>query len=372
MITNKPDTILGNSERWEAIAQRVPGTEGTFFYAVKTTGIYCRPTCTSRRPKPENVLFFDSWAGAEAAGFRPCKRCSPRSTSPQQQQVAMITQVCEKITTADPPISLAAMAEIAGLSVYHFHRIFKEVVGITPKQYAIAHRTKHVRQYLQEGNQGNNQQDNQPNNQEKTTVTQAIYEAGFETSSNFYDQSASLLGMTPTQYQRGGINVQIQYTVKPCSLGWVLVAATPKGICAIALGDTAESITTQFRAKFPQALLSVGNLEFDTWVTQVLALIQTPQKAVDLPLDIQGTAFQQQVWQALRSIAPGTTQTYAQLAKSIGKPKAVRAVANACGDNPVAVIIPCHRVIGSDGKLRGYHWGLDRKQALLNKEAELI
>jgi AraC family transcriptional regulator of adaptative response/methylated-DNA-[protein]-cysteine methyltransferase len=279
----------------------------------------------------------------------------------------MITQVCEKITTADTPLSLAAMAEIAGLSVYHFHRVFKEVVGITPKQYALAQRAKHVRQCLQEGNQENNQ----PNNQEKTTVTQAIYEAGFATSSNFYDQSPSLLGMTPTQYQRGGIKVQIQYTVKPCCLGWVLVAATPKGICAIALGDTSEILTMQFRAKFPQALLSVGNLEFETWVAEVLALIQTPQKAVDLPLDIQGTAFQQQVWQALRSIAPGTTQSYAQVAKSIGKPKAVRAVANACGDNPVAVIIPCHRVIGSDGKLRGYRWGRDRKQALLTKEAEL-
>ncbi|MBW4583453.1 MAG: bifunctional DNA-binding transcriptional regulator/O6-methylguanine-DNA methyltransferase Ada [Tildeniella nuda ZEHNDER 1965/U140] len=349
------NTTSTDSERWDAIVHRLPSADGTFFYAVKTTGIYCRPTCSSRQPKRANVLFFDRCVEAEAAGFRPCKRCNPRSTSPQQQQSEVIAAVCQHIKTSDTPLSLATMAQLAGLSSFHFHRIFKAVVGITPKQYATAHRAKRVRQHLQEHD----------------TVTQAIYEAGFETSSNFYDQSASLLGMTPSQYQQGASGIEIRYAVQPCWLGWVLVAATAKGICAIAFDDNAEVLTTQLRADFPNAHFCAGDRAFETWVEQVLSLIEAPQQAVDLPLDIQGTAFQQQVWQTLQTIAPGTTVSYTEVARSIGKPKAVRAVANACASNHIAVAIPCHRVVGSDGSLRGYRWGRDRKQALLAKEAAL-
>lgn len=357
MMTTMSETKAGTTEaeRWAAIAHRDSSADSKFFYAVKTTGIYCRPTCASRQPKRENVRFFDDGAAAEAAGFRPCKRCSPRSTSPQQQQAEIIAAVCKQIEAADTPLSLDTMAQMAGLSAYHFHRVFKDVVGVTPKQYAIAQRARRVRQHLQEDN----------------TVTQAIYNAGFETSSTFYEQSASLLGMTPSQYQQGASGVAIRYTVQPCWLGWVLVAATPKGICAIAFGDTVEVLTTQLRADFPKAQFCEGDRAFEGWVEQVLHLLEAPQQAVDLPLDIQGTAFQQQVWQALRTIAPGTTVSYGDVAKSIGKPQAVRAVANACANNHIAVAIPCHRVVGSDGSLRGYRWGRDRKQALLSKEAVL-
>jgi len=347
------NSALTEFERWNAIVRRLPGNDATFFYAVKTTGIYCRPTCASRQPKRDNVLFFDSYTEAEAAGFRPCKRCNPRLVSPQQQQAERIAQVCKQIEMSNSPLSLDRMAQIAGLSPYHFHRVFKEVVGITPKQYATAHRAKRVRQHLQEGD----------------SVTQAMYEAGFETSSNFYDQSLSLLGMTPSQYQRGASGIEIRHTIQPCWLGWVLVAATPKGICAIAFADTPEILTAQLETDFPKAHFCESDLEFERWVEQVLSLIEAPQYPVDLPLDIQGTVFQQQVWQALRGIAPGTTLSYAEVARRIGNPKAVRAVANACANNHIAVAIPCHRVIGSDGHLKEYHWGRDRKQALLTKEA---
>lgn len=352
---SEPKAGITEAERRAAIAHRALNADDKFFYAVKTTGIYCRPTYASRQPKREHVRFFDDWAAAEAAGFRPCKRCSPRSTPPQQQQAEIIAAVCQHIEAADTPLSLDAMAQIAGLSAYHFHHVFKAIVGVTPRQYATAQRAKRVRQHLQEDN----------------TVTQAIYNAGFETSSTFYEQSTSLLGMTPSQYQQGAIGVAIRYTVQPCWLGWVLVAATPKGICAIAFGDTVAALTTQLQADFPKAQFCEGDWAFEGWVKQVLHLLEAPQQAVDLPLDIQGTAFQQQVWQALRTIAPGTTVSYGDVAKSIGKPQAVRAVANACANNHIAVAIPCHRVVGSDGSLRGYRWGRDRKQALLTKEAVL-
>jgi AraC family transcriptional regulator, regulatory protein of adaptative response / methylated-DNA-[protein]-cysteine methyltransferase len=353
---DKTSSDLSDLDRWEAVIHRFPSADGKFLYAVKTTGVYCRPTCSSRQPKRENVLFFDNCAEAEAAGFRSCKRCIPHSaSSPQQRQIEIVTEVCQHIEASETSLSLDALAQIAGLSSCHFLRVFKKVVGVTPKQYAIAHRTGLVRQHLQENN----------------TVTQAIYEAGFETSSNFYSQSASLLGMTPSQYQNGANGVEIQYTVQSCWLGCVLIAATSKGVCAIAFGDNAKALITQLQDDFPKAQLCEGNLEFKEWVEQVLSLIEAPQPLVGLPLDIQGTAFQQQVWQSLQTIAPGTTVSYAEVAKRIGKPKAVRAVANACASNHIAVAIPCHRVVGSDGNLRGYRWGRDRKRALLEHETVL-
>jgi AraC family transcriptional regulator, regulatory protein of adaptative response / methylated-DNA-[protein]-cysteine methyltransferase len=339
--------------RWQAIVQRSLHTEDMFFYGVKTTGIYCRPTCSSRQPKQTNVVFFDNCDEAEAAGFRACKRCSPRSISPQQQQTETIAKVCKQITESEKPLSLAAMAQIAGLSSHHFHRVFKEIVGVTPKQYVSTQRSNRVRQQLQENN----------------TVTQAIYAAGFENNSSFYDKSTTLLGMTPTEYRRGAKGLEIQFAVKPIWLGWVVVAMTARGICAIGLGDTSEAVITQLQQQFPHAHLQESDPEFEDWIDRVITFIETPQLGLDLPLDIQGTAFQQRVWQALQQIPIGTTASYSDIAQQIGNAKAVRAVARACATNQIAVAIPCHRVVGSDGSLKGYRWGSDRKRTLIEREA---
>lgn len=345
--------FLTDVQRWDALVQRDLQADGAFLYAVKTTGIYCRPGCSSRLPHQKNVTFFQACADAEQAGFRPCKRCQPNSVSPHQQQADTIAQICKRIEQSEEPMVLQEMAAIAGLSQYHFHRLFKQIVGVTPKAYTTAHRAKRVRAELQEG----------------TSVTQAIYKAGFETSSSFYDKSTLLLGMTPTDYQQGASGIEIRFTVKPLWLGWVLVAATHRGICAIHLGDTAEELTTQLQHQFPNAQLRESDPTFETWIEQVIALIETPQRSLTLPLDIQGTAFQQRVWQALQDIPPGSTASYSAIAQQIGNPKAVRAVARACAANQLAVAVPCHRVVGSDGSLRGYRWGSDRKRALLEREA---
>jgi AraC family transcriptional regulator, regulatory protein of adaptative response / methylated-DNA-[protein]-cysteine methyltransferase len=344
---------LIESNRWEAIVHRTSNDDDKFLYGVKTTGIYCRSTCSSRQPKQANVVFFDNCTEAEAAGFRACKRCHPRSISPQQQQSEIIAKVCQSIAESEKPLSLAEMSQIAGLSSHHFHRVFKEIVGVTPKKYVSTQQANRVRKQLQESN----------------TITQAIYEAGFETSSSFYDKSTTLLGMTPTEYQQGAKGLEIQFAVKPIWLGWVVVAMTARGICAIGLGDTAEIVTTQLKQQFPHAQFQESKPEFDDWIDRTIAFIETPQLGLDLPLDIQGTAFQQRVWQALQSIPPGTTASYSEIAEQIGNPKAVRAVARACATNQIAVAIPCHRVVGSDGSLKGYRWGSDRKRTLIDREA---
>ncbi len=358
---SKPNSFLTEAERWEAVLKGDPRADGAFLYAVKTTGIYCRPECSSRLPNQKNVTFFQTCAEAEQAGFRPCKRCQPNTVSPQQQQAEAIAQICQRIEQsvgsgapiAKQPIALQDMAKLAGLSPYHFHRLFKKIVGVTPKAYAVAHRAKRAREELQE----------------EISVTQAMYNAGFETSSSFYDKSTRLLGMTPTEYKRGARGIAIQFAVKPVWLGWVLVAATTKGICTISLGDTAEALTTQLQRQFPHAQIQESDPIFEDWIEQVLAFIETPQRGFNLPMDIQGTAFQQRVWQVLQTIAPGSTASYSEIAQQIGNPKAVRAVARACASNQLAVVIPCHRVVGNDGSLKGYRWGSDRKRALLEREA---
>lgn len=341
------------TNRWNAIVQRLSTADAHFRYGVKTTGIYCRPSCAARKPRRENVVFFEDAAVAEAAGFRPCKRCRPNLMMPQQPRLAMIAAACRQIEQAEAPPSLSDLAAAAGLSPSHFQRVFKATMGITPKQYAIAHRAQQVRHHLH----------TQP------TVTEAIYAAGFETASQFYEQSLVTLGMQPAHYRKGADGMAIQYTVKPCWLGWVLIAGTAKGICAIALDDAPEPLVAQLRKRFPKANLQTGDRTFEIWVTQVLEHLDAPHQPIDVPLDLRGTAFQHQVWTLLRTIPPGETQSYGEIAKQLGNPKATRAVAQACGANPVAVVVPCHRVVGRDGQLRGYRWGCDRKQALLQREA---
>jgi AraC family transcriptional regulator of adaptative response/methylated-DNA-[protein]-cysteine methyltransferase len=331
---------------------RDASADGTFWYSVATTGVYCRPSCGARRPLRGNVRFHASCAEAEAAGFRACKRCKPHLPPSGQLRADKIAAACRHIEAAETPPSLDDLARQAGLSPYHFHRLFKATAGVTPKAYATAHRDEKVRSELKNG----------------ASVTGAVYAAGFGSSARFYDTADRALGMKARQYRSGGRDMQIRYAIAPCSLGLVLAGATHKGVCAIFLGDDEAALQHSLRDRFPHASLIEGDAGFAKLFAKVVASIETPRKAAALPIDIVGTAFQQQVWAALRDIAPGETATYADIAKRIGKPKAVRAVGTACGANPIAVAIPCHRVLGSDGKLTGYRWGLGRKRALLDRE----
>jgi AraC family transcriptional regulator, regulatory protein of adaptative response / methylated-DNA-[protein]-cysteine methyltransferase len=352
-MKHNANSFSTEADRWDAVMASDRLADDAFLYAVKTTGIYCRPSCASRRPNRQNVMFFQTCDQAESAGFRPCKRCQPRNPSPQQQQADAIARVCQHIDSASEAMTLQALAAIAGLSPYHFHRLFKQVVGMTPKAYTTAQRTQRLRATLQT----------------EMSVTQAIYNAGFETSSSFYEKSTVLLGMKPKEYQQGAKGMVIQFAVQSSALGWVLVAGTAQGICAISLGDSAEELTSQLQAQFPKAQLAPGDAPFEDGVEQVVALVESPQRGLALPLDIQGTAFQHRVWQALQEIPCGETVSYGAIAQKLGQPKAVRAVAQACASNRLAVVIPCHRVVGSDGALKGYRWGRDRKRALLDRES---
>ncbi len=340
-------------ERWTAVVERDETARPAFVYAVTTTGIYCRAGCSSRRPKRDNVRFFDEWMAAEDAGFRPCKRCTPRLLDRQTAHAAAIAQACRRMDEADDLVPLNDLATAAGLSPFHFHRLFKQVTGITPNAYARQRRAERLRTTLQE----------QP------TVTDALYDAGYASSSRMYDEAGETLGMAPRTYQRGAPGETIQMAVAPCSLGYLVVAATERGICHIGLGDSPEELLAATQERFPRATLVAGDDAFSQTVAAVVVLIDESPPSFDLPLDIQGTAFQQQVWAALRQIPPGTTATYSEIAAAIGKPNAVRAVAGACAANKLAVIIPCHRVVRTDGGLGGYRWGVERKEALLAREA---
>ena len=354
-LTSTPYSMPLIDHRWQQIQQRDPAAEGHFLYGVRTTGIYCRPTCGARTPKPENVEYFSSVAVAELAGFRACKRCKPdlAKADAQAAHVESIAQACRHIEQAEHVPRLQTLAQMAGLSVSHFHRLFKATTGLTPKAYAMAHRSRQLREHLQASR----------------SVTDAMLEAGFNSSSRFYAQSGRLLGMTPTRYQQGGRGMLIRAGVAPCSLGMVLVAASERGVCAIAMGDDAATLLQDLRARFPHASVVEQDAALEQQLASVLRFIETPALGLDLPLDIQGTAFQQRVWQALRDIPRGSTISYRQLAERIGEPKAIRAVASACAANMLAMAIPCHRVIGSDGRLTGYRWGIARKQELLKREA---
>jgi AraC family transcriptional regulator, regulatory protein of adaptative response / methylated-DNA-[protein]-cysteine methyltransferase len=339
--------------RWKSIVNRDAAMDGAFVYAVKTTGVYCRPSCPSRTAKPRNVRFYASSVEAEAAGFRACQRCNPKGKSPAQAIAAIVAEACRQIELADELPSLDELAATVGMSSFHFHRQFKAITGLTPKAYGAAHRAKKVRAELSDA---------------EMSVTKAIYSAGFNSGSRFYEQSNAMLGMTPTAFKRGGEDIDIRFAVGQCSLGAILVACTDRGICAITLGDDPDKLIHDLQDRFPKAGLIGGDGDFEQLVARVVGFVEAPRTGLDLPLDIRGTAFQQRVWQALREIPIGQTASYAEIASRIGEPKAARAVALACGANPVAVAIPCHRVIKNDGSLSGYRWGVERKRALLEKE----
>lgn len=339
--------------RWRQVLARDPKADGQFFYAVKTTGVYCRPSCGARQARPENVDFYLTTAAAEAAGFRACKRCKPNQLSLLAANTAKVEQACRLIEQSENLPTLAELAEYAELSAFHFHRLFKSITGLTPKAYASAHRSQALRHKLDS----------------KMKVTDAMYEAGYGSSSRFYASSTKTLGMKPLEYLKGGANTQIHFALAECSLGSILVAASDKGICAISIGNDAETLLHELQDRFPRSNMTGGNAAFEALVAKVIGFIEAPKIGLELPLDIQGTAFQQRVWQALREVPYGETATYSDIASRIGMPKAVRAVASACAANTLAVAIPCHRVIRQDGSLSGYRWGIERKKVLLEKEA---
>lgn len=338
--------------RWQALVARSASADGTFVYGVRTTGVYCRPSCPARRARPENVTFFSGCAEAEVAGYRACLRCRPRAATAAAVD-APVALACRQIAEAETPPSLAALADAAGLSPSRFHRRFKAATGITPKQYAVAHRARRLRERLADPG---------------ATVTQAIYESGFGASSRFYTASGAMLGMTPTAARGGGAGERIRFAVGQCSLGAILVASSEAGVCAIMLGNDPGALVADLQARFHRAELVGGDAGFEQTVATVVGFVEAPRLGLDLPLDIRGTAFQQRVWQALRAIPPGETVSYAELARRIGVPRAIRAVAGACAGNAIAVAIPCHRVVRTGGALSGYRWGVDRKRALLARE----
>ncbi len=344
--------FASDEDRWTAVARRDRRADGIFYYSVRTTGVYCRPSCAARRARRANVQFHRTCAEAERAGFRPCKRCRPDAPSRRDERAVAVARACRLIETADAPPGLAALAAAAGMSRFHFHRVFKAVTGVTPKGYAAAHRAHRVRDELSRSH----------------TVTDAIYGAGFNSSGRFYATAGAVLGMTPTRFRSGGEGAPIRFAVGECSLGSILVAMSDRGVCAILLGDDPDALVRDLQDRFPKARLIGGDPGFERLVARVVGFVEAPALGLDLPLDVRGTAFQQRVWRALREIPAGATATYRTIAERIGAPRAVRAVAQACASNALAVVIPCHRVVRTDGALSGYRWGVERKRVLLDRE----
>jgi AraC family transcriptional regulator, regulatory protein of adaptative response / methylated-DNA-[protein]-cysteine methyltransferase len=342
-----------NDPRWSRVKARDQSADGAFWYSVVTTGVYCRPSCPSRTANPTNVRFFGSLSDARAAGFRPCKRCKPEGISLQAENAALVAKACKIIESRIEAPSLEELAAAVELSPGYLHRVFKAVTGLTPKGYAVAHRSARVRDRLEGG----------------SSITQAIYDAGYNSNGRFYEKSAGILGMTPTQFRTGAAGEEIRFAIGQCSLGAILVATSQIGVVSILIGEDPDSLVRTLQGRFPKAAIIGGDTAYERLIAQVVGLVESPGVNVNLPLDIRGTAFQQRVWQALREIPAGTTATYSEIARRIGSPKAVRAVARACASNNIAVAIPCHRVIRNDSGLSGYRWGVQRKQVLLDRES---
>ncbi len=345
-------TMEIDDARYEALRCRDARADGTFFYAVSTTGVYCRPSCAARLANRSNVSFYEDADAAERAGFRACKRCRPRGHDDRERTQAAVARVCAHIDRAETIPTLAELAAIAQLSPYHFHRAFTRTLGVTPRRYAAARRAERLGATVRRA----------------PRVTDAAYDAGFGSSSRFYAEAERALGMTPTAYRRGGRGESIRVATVATSLGTLVVAGTERGICAVRFGEDGETLQTELRAEFDGAAFLERDAAFDAWVRDVVAAVEGRSDALAVPLDVRGTVFQRRVWDALASIRPGERISYAELARRIGSPAAVRAVASAVGANPVAVVVPCHRVVGGDGAMRGYRWGVERKRALLARE----
>lgn len=346
--------FITDDNKWKAVVDNDSSADGTFYYAVKTTGVYCRPSCTSRLPNRSNIEYFRSCVDAETAGYRACKRCKPTTNSKAQEIEEKVIQACRIIEASETNIKLDELAAQVNLSSYHFHRLFKKIVGVTPKQYALRQQSQRFQKSLNTS----------------PSITDAIYSSGFGSSGSAYDKTQNQIAMKPKDYRSGAVGVTITYGLTCCFLGWVIVAATDLGICAIEFGDDPDELPDQVQDRFPKAQLKKAETGFDSLIKQVVDFIKAPEDTFQLPLDIQGTAFQQQVWNILRHIKPGKTLSYSEVANQIGNPRAVRAVASACASNKLAVVIPCHRVISKDGKVSGYRWGAERKKMLLESEEE--
>jgi AraC family transcriptional regulator, regulatory protein of adaptative response / methylated-DNA-[protein]-cysteine methyltransferase len=343
-----------NDPRWSRVKIKDKTADGQFWYCVITTGIFCRPSCPSKTANVANVRFYERLEDARAAGFRPCKRCNPEGASLDAKNAALIAQACRLIESRDVAPLLEDLAAAVELSSSYFHRLFKATTGLTPKAYAAAHRTSRVREELQRA----------------PSITQAIYDAGFNSNGRFYENSAGILGMTPTQFRTGAADEEIHFAVGECSLGAILVATSRVGVVSILLGEDPEQLARTLQDRFPKAAIVGGDAGYEQLIAKVIGWVDSPALSMELPLDVRGTVFQQKVWQALREIPTGKTATYSEIAARIGSPKAVRAVAGACAANNLAVVIPCHRVIRNDGALSGYRWGVERKRTLLERESE--
>ncbi len=344
---------VAEDPRWTRIAARDKTADGQLWYSVATTGVYCRPSCPSRTANPRNVALHDTLEGARATGFRPCRRCNPDGPSLECENAALIARACRVIEESEEEPSLEHLADAVGRSPSYFHRMFKATTGLTPKDYAAADRARKLRHGLDAGG----------------SITEAIYDAGFNSSGRFYEKSTGMLGMTPSQYRAGGANEEIKFAVGQTSLGAILVASSTKGVASILLGDDPDALVRDLQDRFPKARLIGMDREYEALIARVCGFVEHPDVGLDLPLDVRGTAFQRRVWQALQEIPVGERVSYAEIARRIGAPSSTRAVAGACAANRLAVAIPCHRVIRSDGDLAGYRWGIERKRALIQKEA---
>jgi AraC family transcriptional regulator of adaptative response/methylated-DNA-[protein]-cysteine methyltransferase len=346
-------TSVADDPRWARIVARDKSADGQFWYSVATTGVYCRPSCPSRLANPLNVQLHDTLTNAKATGFRPCKRCNPDGLSIEAENAVLVAKACRIIEESEEEPSLDELAEAVGRSPSYFHRVFKATTGLTPKDYAAARRAAKVRQGLSSGN----------------SVTEAIYDAGFNSSGRFYEKSTSMLGMTPSQYRAGGANEEVKFAVGQTSLGAILVASSKKGVVAIVLGNDPDELIRNLQDRFPKAHLIGADRDYEALVARVVGFVEMPEIGLDLPIDVRGTVFQQRVWRALQEIPAGETVSYAEVARRIGAPNAIRAVAGACAANGLAIAIPCHRVVRNDGSLAGYAWGVERKRALIGRES---
>jgi AraC family transcriptional regulator of adaptative response/methylated-DNA-[protein]-cysteine methyltransferase len=353
MNATAPTASKPDAARWRAIRTRDARADGVFYYAVTTTGVYCRPTCPSRRPRAEHVRLFDTVAAAERAGFRACRRCHPeRSVSPEADVRDRVLAACRAIDRAEAPPTLAALAREARLSRFHFQRQFKRIVGVSPREYHAARRRGRLQDALGRG----------------TAVDAALYDAGYGSPSRVYERADRLLGMSPGAYRKGAPGAVIRCGYARTALGWLAVAATARGVCALELGASRAELAERIGRRFARATLVAADAELEGWLAAIGAFVAAPARGLDLPLDVRGTAFQQRVWRALQEIPSGATVSYGELARRVGAPSSARAVARAVATNPVALAIPCHRVIAADGGLSGYRWGVARKRKLLERE----